>query len=150
MNTKPRLGVAKAAGTAGHQVLQPDGWKAPRGYANGIVASGRQVYVSGQIGWDSQCRFASDSMTDQVRQALSNVVAVLAEAGGRPEHLVRLTWYVTSREEYLAETRGIGIAYRDVIGRNYPAMSVVQVVALNEQRAKVEIEATAVIADGTG
>ena len=128
-----------------HQVLQPAGWERPRGYSNGVAASGRQVYVAGQIGWDGNCRFASDRFADQVRQALSNVVAVLAEAGGRPEHLVRLTWYVTSREEYYAQLAEVGAAYREVIGRNYPAMSVVQVVALMEERARVEIEATAVI-----
>ena len=127
------------------QVLQPAGWARPRGYANGIATSGRQVYVAGQIGWDAECRFVGDSFASQVRQALSNIVAILAEAGGRPEHLVRLTWYITSREEYLAEIAEVGAAYRDVIGRHYPVMSVVQVAALIEARAKVEIEATAVI-----
>ena len=127
------------------QILQPAGWARPRGYANGIATSGRQVYVAGQIGWDAECRFVGDSFASQVRQALSNIVAILAEAGGRPEHLVRLTWYITSREEYLAEIAEVGAAYRDVIGRHYPVMSVVQVAALIEARAKVEIEATAVI-----
>jgi len=128
-----------------HQVLQPQGWARPRGYANGIAASGRYVFIAGQIGWDAQCTFHSDRFSDQVRQALANVVAVLAEAGGRPEHLVRLTWYVTSREEYLSEIADVGTAYRNVLGRHFPAMSVVQVVALVESRAKVEIEATAVL-----
>ena len=145
MNRKMQRAGPAAQGS--HQVLQPPGWEAPRGYANGISARGRQVFIAGQIGWDSQCRFHSDRLPDQVRQALENVVAVLAEAGGRPQHLVRLTWYVTSREEYLAATQEIGVVYREVIGRNYPAMSVVQVVALNEAEAKVEIEATAVIPD---
>jgi enamine deaminase RidA (YjgF/YER057c/UK114 family) len=127
------------------QVLQPAGWARPRGYANGIATSGRQVYIAGQIGWDAECRFVGDGFADQVRLALGNIVAVLAEAGGRPEHLVRLTWYITSRDEYLTEIAGVGTAYREVIGRHYPVMSVVQVVALVEKRAKVEIEATAVI-----
>jgi enamine deaminase RidA (YjgF/YER057c/UK114 family) len=132
-----------------HDVLQPEGWAAPRGYANGIAARGRQVYVAGQVGWDAQGRFTSDSFIEQVRQALRNVVAVLAAAGGRPEHLVRLTWYVTSRDEYLASLPELGRVYREVLGRNYPAMAAVQVVALMEARAKVEIEATAVIPDPT-
>lgn len=133
-----------------NEVLQPEGWARPRGYANGIVARGRQVFIAGQIGWDGQCQFHTDSMAGQLRQVLQNIVAVLAEAGGRPEHLVRLTWYITSRDEYNAELREIGAAYRDVLGRNFPVMAVVQVVALIEPRAKVEIEATAVIPDETG
>jgi len=132
-----------------HDVLQPEGWAPPRGYANGIAARGRQVYVAGQVGWDAQGRFTSDSFIGQVRQALLNVVAVLAAAGAGPEHLVRLTWYVTSRDEYLAALPELGRVYRDVLGRNYPAMAAVQVVALMEARAKVEIEATAVIPDPT-
>jgi len=128
-----------------HEVLQPRGWARPRGYANGVAATGRQVFIAGQIGWDGECRFVSDAFADQVRQALGNIVAVLAEAGGGPEHLVRLTWYITSREEYFAELAAVGAAYREVIGRHFPAMSVVQVVALMEARAKVEIEATAVL-----
>ena len=128
-----------------HEVLQPAGWVRPRGYANGIATSGRQVYIAGQVGWDAQCRFTSDRFAAQLRQALMNVVAVLAEAGGGAEHLVRLTWYITSRDEYQAELAEVGAAYREVLGRHYPVMSVVQVVALIEPRAKVEIEATAVI-----
>ena len=128
-----------------HDILQPAGWARPRGYSNGIATEGRQVYISGQIGWNGQCEFGSDRFADQVRQALANIVAVLAEAGGRPEHLVRLTWYVTSREEYLAQIAEVGTAYREVIGKNFPTMAVVQVVALVEARARVEIEATAVI-----
>ena len=128
-----------------HEVLQPAGWARPRGYANGIAARGRQVYIAGQIGWDAQGRFQSHGFADQVRQALQNIVEVLAEAGGRPEHLVRLTWYVTSRDEYNASLAEIGASWRELIGRHYPAMSVVVVAGLLESRAKVEIEATAVV-----
>ena len=127
------------------EILQPAGWARPRGYANGVAAEGRQVYVAGQIGWDAEQRFASDDFAAQVRQALANIVAVLACAGAKPEHIVRMTWYVTSRDEYNASLAGIGTAYRELIGRNYPAMSVVVVAGLLEPRAKVEIEATAVI-----
>jgi enamine deaminase RidA (YjgF/YER057c/UK114 family) len=130
-----------------HRILQPPGWPRPKGYANGVAATGRQVFIAGQIGWDAEGRFGSTRLATQVRQALENIVTVLAEAGGRPEHLVRLTWYVTSRDEYHAELAEIGAAYRGVIGRHYPAMSVVQVAALMEAQAKVEIEATAVIPD---
>lgn len=126
------------------QVLQPAGWPRPKGYANGMVAEGRQVFVAGQIGWDEQQRFA-EGMAGQVRQTLRNIVAILNEAGARPEHIVRLTWYVTSREEYYAELAQIGQAYREVLGRHFPVMAVVQVVALMEAQAKVEIEATAVV-----
>jgi enamine deaminase RidA (YjgF/YER057c/UK114 family) len=127
------------------QILQPEGWARPRGYANGVAAQGRLVFVAGQIGWDAEQRFVSDDFAAQVRQALANVVAVLACAGARPEHLVRMTWYVTSRDEYNAALAGIGASYRELIGRNYPAMSVVVVAGLLEPRAKVEIEATAVV-----
>ncbi len=130
-----------------HQILQPAGWSKPKGYANGIAARGRQVFVAGQIGWDGQCQFVAGGFAAQVRQALSNVVAVLAEAGARPEHLVRLTWYVTSRAAYLDNIAAVGQAYRDVVGKNFPAMSVVEVSALMEAQAQVEIEATAVIPD---
>jgi enamine deaminase RidA (YjgF/YER057c/UK114 family) len=126
-------------------ILQPAGWPRPRGYANGIAAEGRQVFISGQIGWNAEERIVSDELAAQVRQALANVVAVLASANATPEHLVRLTWYVTSRDEYYASLEAIGAAYRDVIGRHFPAMSVVVVAALLEPRAKVEIEATAVL-----
>jgi enamine deaminase RidA (YjgF/YER057c/UK114 family) len=129
------------------QILQPPGWARPRGYANGIVARGRQVYIAGQIGWDAQCVFRSSTMSGQLKQVLQNIVAVLAEAGGQPEHIVRLTWYITSREEYVAELSQIGAAYREVMGRNFPTMAVVQVVALIEPEAKIEVEATAVIPD---
>jgi len=127
------------------EVLQPQGWARPRGYSNGMATRGRQIYVAGQVGWDGNGRFASPRLADQVRQALSNIVAVLAEAGAGPEHVVRLTWYVTSREEYYEQLADIGAGYRAVMGRNFPTMSVVQVVALMEKEARVEIEATAVL-----
>jgi enamine deaminase RidA (YjgF/YER057c/UK114 family) len=127
------------------QVLQPEGWAAPRGYANGIAAAGTQVFVAGQIGWNAQCVFESDDFVAQVRQALFNVVAVLAAAGARPEHIVRMTWYVTDKREYLARGKEIGAAYRELIGRYDVAMTAVQVSALMEDRAKVEIEVTAVV-----
>jgi enamine deaminase RidA (YjgF/YER057c/UK114 family) len=132
----------------GPQILQPAEWPRPRGYSNGIAASGRQIFVAGQVGWDAECRFSSERLADQVRQALENICTVLAEAQAGPEHIVRLTWYVTSRDEYYAQLVDIGAAYRAVMGRNYPVMSVVQVVALMEARAKVEIEATAVVPAG--
>jgi enamine deaminase RidA (YjgF/YER057c/UK114 family) len=128
-----------------HRILQPDGWARPQGYANGIATEGRQVFVSGQIGWDAAQRIVSDEFAAQARQALANIVAVLATAGAKPEHLVRLTWFVTSRDEYNAALKEIGAAYRELIDRHYPAMSVVVVAGLLEPRAKVEIEATAVI-----
>jgi enamine deaminase RidA (YjgF/YER057c/UK114 family) len=127
------------------QILQPPQWSRPRGYSNGIIASGRQIFVAGQIGWDAHGRFASERLADQVRQALEDICTVLAQAQAGPEHIVRLTWYVTSRNEYRAELADIGAAYRAVMGKNFPAMSVVQVIALMELQAKVEIEATAVI-----
>jgi enamine deaminase RidA (YjgF/YER057c/UK114 family) len=127
------------------QILLPDGWPQPRGYNNGVIAEGRQIFIAGQIGWDREGRFASPHMAAQVRQALQNIVAILTEASAGPEHVVRLTWYVTSRDEYHAELKEIGVAYRAVMGKNFPPMSVVQVVALMEAQAKVEIEATAVI-----
>ena len=126
-------------------VLQPEGWPRPRGYANGVSAQGRQVFVAGMIGWNAAAEFESDDLVDQVRQALENVKAVLAEAGARPEHMVRMTWYVTDRADYLARGRDIGAAYRDVMGHYDVAMSAVAVSALMEARAKVEIEVTAVV-----
>jgi enamine deaminase RidA (YjgF/YER057c/UK114 family) len=129
------------------EILQPPDWPRPSGYSNGIVAQGRQVFIAGQIGWDEQHKFRGSRLADQVRQALENIVAVLAQAKGRPEHIVRLSWYVTSRDEYLRELKDIGAAYRAVMGHHYPAMTCVQVVALVEAEAKVEIEATAVIPD---
>jgi len=128
-------------------VLQPPGWPRPRGYSNGICTRGRQIFVAGQIGWDAALQFPAGGMAAQVAQALRNIVTVLAEADARPEHVVRLTWYLTSREEYLAELPAIGEAYRAVMGKHFPVMSVVEVAALIESAAKVEIEATAVIPD---
>lgn len=128
-----------------HTILQPEGWAKPIGYANGIAARGRQVYVGGQIGWNGQCQFESDDLVDQVRQTLQNIIDVLAEAGGRPEHITTMTWYFVDKAEYLANLKGIGAVYREVIGRHFPAMAAVQVVALIEDRAKIEIQAIAVI-----
>jgi enamine deaminase RidA (YjgF/YER057c/UK114 family) len=127
------------------QILQPEQWPRPRGYSNGIVASGPQIFIAGQVGWDAQGRFNSGRLADQVRQALENICTVLARVQAGPEHIVRLTWYVTSRDEYHAELEEIGAAYSAVMGKSFPAMSVVQVVALMEAQAKVEIEATAVL-----
>ena len=127
------------------RALQPPGWPRPKGYANGIEASGRLVFVAGQIGWDESGAFPSGDLAGQVRQTLSNVLAVLAEAGAGPEHVVRLTWYVTDRDEYLGSLKEIGTAYREVMGRHFPAMAVVAVSGLIEAQAKVEIEATAVV-----
>lgn len=127
------------------QVLLPEGWPRPKGYANGVAATGRQVFIAGMIGWDAHGVFHSDDFAAQARQALQHIVAVLAEAGGRPEHIVRMTWYVTDKREYLAAGRAVGQAYREVIGSYNAAMSAVEVRALMEDRAKVEIEATAVI-----
>lgn len=127
------------------RILQPPEWPRPRGYANGIAASGTQVFIAGQIGWNAEQKFTEHTLAGQVGAALRNVVRVLEEAGGRPEHLVRLTWYVTSRREYLEEAAAIGAAYRAVMGRHFPVMSVVEVSALVESEAKVEIEATAVL-----
>ncbi len=125
--------------------LQPPGWARPRGYANGVAASGRTVCVSGMVGWDAQGRFQTDDFAGQVRQALHNIVAVLAEAGAGPQHIVRMTWYVLDKREYLDAQQAVGLAYRDVIGRHFPAMSAVQVAGLMEERARVEIEATAIV-----
>ena len=129
------------------KILQPPAWAKPRGYSNGIAARGTVVFIGGQVGWDAQCRFASDDFTAQVRQALRNVVEVLAEAGGRPEHIARMTWYVTDKREYVAAYKSIGEAYREVMGRHFPAMTAIEVAALIEDRARIEIEATAVIPD---
>ena len=129
------------------QVLLPPGWPRPKGYANGVVARGRQVYIAGMIGWDAQGVFQSDDFADQARQALGHIVAVLREAGGRPEHLVRITWYVLDKREYLAAGKAVGQAWRDLIGCYNAAMTAVEVRALIEDRARVEIEATAVIPD---
>jgi enamine deaminase RidA (YjgF/YER057c/UK114 family) len=132
------------------KTLQPAEWPRPKGYANGMAARGRMIFISGQIGWDEQERFTSDTLAEQVKQALRNIVRVLKEAQAEPRHLVRLTWYVLSREAYLREVREIGAGYREVLGKHFPAMSVVEVRGLVEQRALVEIEATAVIPDEEG
>jgi len=129
------------------QVLLPPGWPRPRGYANGVAARGRMVFVAGMIGWDAQGVFHTDDLAGQVRQALQNVVEVLAEGGARPEHIVRMTWYVTDKQEYVAAYPEIGKAFRELIGSFNAAMTAVQVAALIEDRAKVEIEVTAVIPD---
>lgn len=128
------------------QVLQPDGWVAPRGYVNGVAATGRIIFVAGQVGWNAAGQFASEDFVDQVRQALENVKAVLAEGGAAPEHITRMTWYLTDKREYSARTREVGEAYRQVLGREYQiAMSAVEVSGLIEDGAKVEIEVTAVV-----
>jgi enamine deaminase RidA (YjgF/YER057c/UK114 family) len=127
------------------KILQPAAWPRPRGYASGVAAEGTHVFVSGQVGWDAARRFVSDDFVAQIRQALANVVTVLAEAGARPEHIARMTWYVTDKAAYVANQAEIGAAYRETIGRHFPAMSVVAVAALVEDEAKVEIEVTAVI-----
>lgn len=128
-----------------HDVLHPAAWKPARGYANGVAASGRTLYLGGMIGWNGQQEFETDDFVEQVAQTLRNIVDVLAEGGAGPEHVVRLTWYVTDRDEYVTRLREVGVAYRETIGAHYPAMALVQVVALVERRAKVEIEATAVV-----
>lgn len=128
------------------EIVQPEGWAPARGYANGVVAEGRTVFVAGQIGWNPATgEFETDDFAGQVAQALKNVAAVLRAAGAEPRHVTRLTWYITDRAAYLAAQKEIGAAYRDVFGRRFPAMSVVVVAALLEERAKVEIEATAVV-----
>ena len=127
------------------QVLHPKHWAVAKGFANGIAAEGKQVFVAGQVGWNAEQVFESDDFAAQTEQALRNIVEVLAEAGARPEHIVRLTWYVSSKQEYISRLRDVGSAYRRVLGRHFPAMTLVQVVALVEDRAKVEIEATAVV-----
>ena len=125
--------------------VNPPGWPRPSGYANGIVADGRFLAISGQIGWDERNELVGEDFLAQAQQALRNVIAVLRAAGGEPEHLVRLTWYITDKNEYRANLRGLGDAYREIVGTHYPAMSLVQVAALLEEGAKVEIEATAVL-----
>jgi enamine deaminase RidA (YjgF/YER057c/UK114 family) len=128
-----------------NQILQPPGWAKPKGFANGIAATGRQVFVAGQVGWTGDNRWEAKDFAGQFRQTLLNTLAVLAEAGAKPEHIVRMTWYITDKREYLASLKEIGAAWRELMGRNYPVMAVVQVVALMEDEAKVEIETTAVL-----
>jgi enamine deaminase RidA (YjgF/YER057c/UK114 family) len=129
------------------EILQPPGWQPPKGYSNGVAARGRMVCVSGMIGWDGEGRFHTDDFAGQARQALENIVAVLSEGGARPEHIVRMTWYVLDKREYLDAARELGAVYREVIGRHYPAMTAVQVAGLMEDRARVEIEVTAIVPD---
>ncbi|PHS27708.1 MAG: enamine deaminase RidA [Robiginitomaculum sp.] len=129
-------------------ILQPGGWKRPRGYANGIAAEGRMVFTAGMIGWNAQEEFESDDLVDQIRQTLINTIAILAEAGANPEHIVRMTWYITDRDDYLARQKEIGTAWKETMGRQFPCMACVQVVALMEIRAKIEIETIAVIPAG--
>ena len=131
--------------TAAMVVLQPAGWAAPKGYANGIAATGRLVFVAGQVGWNAEQKFETEDFVGQARQALANVVAVLAEAGAGPEHVVRMTWYVVDKREYLGCAKALGAAYREVIGQHYPAMTAIEVAGLVEEGARVEIEATAVL-----
>ncbi|MEH6834935.1 MULTISPECIES: RidA family protein [Falsihalocynthiibacter] len=128
-----------------HVFLQPDGWAPAKGYSNGVLAEGRMVFTGGLVGWNGQQEWEHTDMVGQFRQTLKNIVAVLAEAKAGPEHLVRLTWYITDKQEYNENLRAFGAAYRDVIGRHFPAMAVVQVVALMEDEARIEIEATAVV-----
>jgi enamine deaminase RidA (YjgF/YER057c/UK114 family) len=127
------------------RVLHPAGWAPAKGYANGIAAAGRMVFVGGQVGWNAAQQFESADFVAQSRQALANIAAVLAEAGARPEHVVRMTWYVVDKREYLSCGKALGAAYREIMGRHYPAMTAVEVTALMEDAARVEIEATAVV-----
>ena len=131
--------------SAAARMLHPAGWTKAKGYANGIAAEGRLVFVGGQIGWNAAQQFESDDFVAQARQTLANIVAVLAEAGARPEHVVRMTWYVVDKREYLACGKALGAAYREIMGRHFPAMTAVEVVSLMEDSARVEIEATAVV-----
>jgi enamine deaminase RidA (YjgF/YER057c/UK114 family) len=128
-----------------HRTLLPPGWPQPRGYANGIAASGRFVFTGGVVGWDEQEKFVSGTLPGQFRQVLVNTLAILAQGGAGPEHVVRMTWYVTSRDDYVAGLKEIGGAWRELMGRNFPAMAVVEVSALVEPAAKVEIETTAMV-----
>ena len=128
-----------------HRILQPAGWNRPRGYANGVSARGRQVFLAGQIGWNERGELAGSDLTTQARQALQNIVSILATDGAEPGHLVRLTWYVTNRQAYLDAAKPLGEAYREVIGAHFPAMTAVEVSALMEPGAVVEIEATAIV-----
>lgn len=130
-----------------HKILQPPTWPRPKGYSNGILAEGKTIYTGGIIGWNEQEIIESDRLADQVKQALLNTIAVLNEANAGPEHIVRMTWYVTDKQAYLDQGMEIGAHYREIIGKNYPAMALVQVVALVEDAAKVEIETTAVISN---
>jgi enamine deaminase RidA (YjgF/YER057c/UK114 family) len=129
------------------KILQPRAWARPSGFSNGVAAKGKMIFVSGMVGWDAQGKFAAEDFVGQARQALKNIVAVLAEAKAKPEHIVRMTWYVVDKKEYLASSKALGAAYREVIGRHYPAMAAVEVSGLIEDKARVEIEVTAVVPD---
>ena len=129
------------------EILQPDGWAKPAGYANGVAARGKQIFIAGQIGWNGQCVFESDDLVAQIGQTLRNIVAVAAAGGAGPEHIVSMTWYLLDRKEYSARLKEIGTVYRDAMGRRFPAMTAVQVAGLIEDRAKVEIQAIAVVPD---
>ena len=131
------------------QTLQPPSWSKPRGFANGIAASGKLVFIAGQVGWTGEGKWEARDFAGQFKQTLQNIVEVLAQAGGRPQHIVRLTWYVLDKQEYLASLKDVGVAYRAVMGRHFPTMAVVQVSGLVEPEARLEIEATAVIPEGT-
>ena len=131
------------------QILQPPTWAKPRGFANGIAASGKLVFIAGQVGWTGEAKWEAHDFAGQFKQTLKNIVEVLAQAGGKPQHIVRLTWYVIDKQEYLASLKDVGIAYRAVMGRHFPTMAVVQVSGLVEPEAKLEIEATAVIPEAT-
>jgi len=128
-----------------HEFLHPQSWKRPRGYANGVAATGRNVFLAGQIGWNAEQQFESTDFVAQTRQALANIVALVQEAGGKPEHVTRLTWFVLDKKEYMSRLPELGQVYRSVMGQHFPAMTLVQVVALVEDKARVEIEATAVV-----
>lgn len=130
-----------------HKILQPEGWIAPIGYSNGISARGRTIFVGGQIGWNAQCEFETDDFVEQVRQTLKNIVDILAVDGAEPQHITTMTWFFTDKQEYKANMRGLGQAYREVIGKHFPAMAAVQVAGLIEDRAKIEIQVTAVVPD---
>ena len=131
------------------KILQPAHWPRPKGYANGIVAAGRTVFVSGMVGWDARGKMVCQDFVGQARQALRNIVAVLSEANAKPEHIVRMNWYVIDKKEYVGAYKQLGVVYREIIGRHYPAMTAVQVVSLIEDAARVEIEAIAVVPDKT-
>ena len=131
------------------QILQPPGWARAKGFSNGIAAKGKLVFIAGQIGWTGECKWEARDFASQFKQALKNILAVLKEANGKPEHIVRLTWYVLDKKEYLASLKEVGAAYRELMGRHYPTMAVVQVGGLVEDEAKLEIEATAVVPEGT-
>ena len=127
-----------------HKILSPAGWPRPKGYSNGVSAHGENIFVAGQIGWSKDCEFETDDFIGQCRQALQNIIDVLAEADAGPEHITRMTWYIIDKKEYIERGAELGMVYRELIGKNFPVMSAVQVVALMEDRAKVEIEVTAV------